>query len=241
MEIGKKVTYVKLHGILRSRLRCAACGDMIALHGNRYLTDGVLCRDCADKLSPWTKGRSLSVAQALEHLAYQEENRQRAEQFSPTREMGLRTRVLIDDAMKCFLVAESEDWKETDIIPLSCVKDAKTVVTDHRTELTYKNKDGKKVSYVPKRFDYTYDYDVVVRVDRPGFDTVSLRLNSRSVDGKFRRDCDAFMKLGEKICSALTEERDRPPKPMDPLEEFEDLLLSFEGLTEKDNGRPKPE
>ena len=41
--------------------------------------------------------------------------------------------------------------------------------------------DGKEVSYVPPRYEYSYDFDIIISVNHPYFDEMRFRLNDSSV------------------------------------------------------------
>lgn len=57
---------------------CDICGEKIGLLGNRKLSDGNLCKDCAAKLSPWfTERKQSTVEEIREQLRLREENRQK--------------------------------------------------------------------------------------------------------------------------------------------------------------------
>ena len=45
-----------------------------------------------------------------------------------------------------------------------------------------KDTDGKSVSYVPPRYEYSYDFYVTIRVNNPYFDEIRFALNSGSVE-----------------------------------------------------------
>ena len=73
---------------------CDICGEKIGLLGNRKLSDGNLCKDCAAKLSPWfTERKQSTVEEIREQLRLREENRQKLAGFHPTRTIGVDTKV----------------------------------------------------------------------------------------------------------------------------------------------------
>ena len=48
---------------------CDICGDKIGLLGNRKLSDGNMCKECAAKLSPWfSERRSSTIEEIREQL-----------------------------------------------------------------------------------------------------------------------------------------------------------------------------
>ena len=84
---------------------CDICGGEIGLMGNRKLADGNLCKECAAKLSPlFDERRQSTVEQIREQLLYRAENEGRVAAFNPTRTLGARTKVLIDDNAGAIIV-----------------------------------------------------------------------------------------------------------------------------------------
>ena len=80
---------------------CDVCGEKIGLLGNRKLEDGNLCKDCANKLSPFFDDRRNSTVDEIkEQLAYREENEQAARDFTPTKVIGSRNLICIDEDNK---------------------------------------------------------------------------------------------------------------------------------------------
>ena len=71
---------------LFDKKQCSICGNDIGLLGNRKLSDGNLCKNCAAKLSPWfSDRRSSTVEQIRQQLAYREQNERNLASFNPTR------------------------------------------------------------------------------------------------------------------------------------------------------------
>ena len=70
-----------------------------------------------------------------------------------------------------------------------------------------------EVSYVPPRYEYSYDFDVVINVRNPYFDEIRFRLNSSSVDMEVRGNITPrpennieyreYKAMGEEIKEAL--------------------------------------
>ena len=96
-----------LFGKLFEKKECSVCGGEIGLLGNRKLEDGNLCKNCAAKLSPWFSDRRQStVAEIQEQLAYREANQEKVSAFHPTRILGERTKMLMDDFAKVLRAAD---------------------------------------------------------------------------------------------------------------------------------------
>lgn len=163
---------------------CDICGEKIGLLGNRKLEDGNLCKDCAKKLSLWFSDRRRSTVEDIkEQLAYREENRGRAAQFRITRTYGESWKVLIDEEHRWFTVTRARDLAEAnpDILDFDAITGCRVDIDEDRREQMREDSDGKEVSYVPPRYEYSYDFDVIISVRHPYFDEMRFRLNDSSV------------------------------------------------------------
>jgi len=163
---------------------CDICGEKIGLLGNRKLEDGNLCKDCAKKLSPWFSDRRRSTVEDIKgQLAYREENREKAAQFRTTRSFGEEWKVLLDEDHRWFTVTRARDLAEAnpDILDFDAITGCRMDIDESRTELTHEDADGKDVSYVPPRYEYSYDFFLIITVHHPYFDEMRFSLNSSSV------------------------------------------------------------
>ena len=163
---------------------CDICGEKIGLLGNRKLEDGNLCKDCAKKLSPWFSDRRRSTVEDIKgQLAYREENREKAAQFRTTRSFGEDWKVLLDEDDRSFTVTRARDLAEAnpDILDFDAITGCRMDIDESRTELTHEDADGKDVSYVPPRYEHSYDFFLIITVRHPYFDEMRFSLNSSSV------------------------------------------------------------
>lgn len=81
---------------------CDICGEKIGLLGNRKLENGNLCKNCAQKLSPWFSDRRNSTVEEIKaQLDYREENQKRS-RHSTQPERSART-------PRCFLTRTREN------------------------------------------------------------------------------------------------------------------------------------
>ena len=169
---------------------CDICGNKIGLLGNRKLEDGNLCKDCAAKLSPWFSDRRRStVADIRDQLAYREENRASVAAFRTTRTLGRSTKVLLDEDARKFMVTSARNYQEAnpDVLDFSQVTGCDLDVEEHRQELKHADKDGKQVSFVPPRYEYSYDFYTIIHVNHPYFDDIRFRLNPNTIKVGQRR------------------------------------------------------
>lgn len=164
---------------------CDVCGEKIGLLGNRKLEDGNLCKECAKKLSPWFSDRRRSTVEEIKvQLADREENRGKAAQFRTTRAMGEGWKVLLDEEHRWFTVTRARDLAEAnpDILDFDAITGCRLDIDENRTELLREDADGKEVSYVPPRYEYSYEFEIIVSVRASGSMEArwSLRLRRRS-------------------------------------------------------------
>lgn len=163
---------------------CSVCGEKIGLLGNRKLEDGNLCKHCAAKLSPFFSDRRRSTVEDIKaQLAYREENKTAVAAFHTTRSFGSDTKILIDEDNRKFLVTRARNLAEAnpDVMDYSMVTGVDIEIDEDTDEEFRKDKDGNSVSYHPSKYNYSYDFYVVIRVNHPYFDTIKVELNSSSV------------------------------------------------------------
>ena len=237
---------------------CDICGEKIGLLGNRKLEDGNLCKDCAKKLSPWFSDRRRSTVEDIKgQLAYREENREKAAQFRITRSFGEERKVLLDEEHRWFTVTRARDLAEAnpDILDFDAITGCRLDIDENRTELTREDADGKDVSYVPPRYEYSYDFFLIITVRHPYFDEMRFPLNSSSVYyepqhapmsrspmGHPKRlsagrvdpeDCAEYRKyrqMGEEICQRLNEAC-RQKQPISTVPEGDTVTNEAEQVT----------
>ncbi len=213
-----------LFGKLFEKKTCDICGGEIGLLGNKKLEDGNCCKECAGKLSPWFNERRHSTVEDIKaQLDYREANREAVAKFNTTRSFGEDMNVLLDEDQQLFMVTRARNLKEAnpDVLSFSQVTGCDLDIDEERTEemRETKDKDGntKRVSYVPPRYTYRYDFYVVIRVNHPYFDEMRFKLNRSSVEvevtgrqttgvtpGKRNVDYQGYERMGQEIKRALT-------------------------------------
>jgi len=159
---------------------CGVCGDKIGLLGNRKLEDGNLCGNCAKKLSPFfTERRKTMLDDIKQQLAYREANKQEVARFSMSRQFGQNTKVLIDDRAGKFIVTSSSRWQSEnpDVIDIAQITNLRIDIRESREEMKTQDSDGNSVSYRPPRYEYYYNFYVVINVNSPYFSEIEAKLN----------------------------------------------------------------
>ncbi len=191
---------------------CDVCGDKIGLLGNRKLEDGNLCKDCAKLLSPFFDDRRNSTVEEIKaQLSYREENKKLVQNFSPTKVIGGKNLICIDEDNQTWLFSRTKNWRENnpDIISFSQVTGCNLDIKERRTEIYREGRDGKRESYTPRRYDYSYDFNMKIYINSPWFDDISFDINDRAIDSKFSREYSEAKKDAEEIERILTDIREQ--------------------------------
>ena len=208
---------------LFSKKTCSVCGGDIGLFGNRKLEDGNLCKNCAAKLSPWfSERRSSTVEQIRAQLRYREENKSAVAAFHTTSSFGEDTKLLLDEDARKFVVTEASNLisDNPDVLDFSQVTGVDLDIEEDASEAETEDKDGKSVSYNPPRYEYSYDFHVVIRVNHPYFDEMRFQLNSSDVqtttqpvpavrkpNPQLNAEYARYEKMGNEIVAVLTQGR----------------------------------
>ncbi len=205
---------------------CDICKEKIGLLGNRKLENGNLCKNCAQKLSPWFSDRRRSTVDDIrEQLAYREENKDKVAAFHTTRTLGTDMKVLLDDDARKFMVTRARNLADAnpDVLDFADVTGCNLDIDESRSEIKREDKDGKEVSYNPPRYEYSYDFYFTIFVNNPYFNEIRFKLNSSSVDiapapvrpgttsgcnPETNVEYRNYKKLGEEIKQALTQVRE---------------------------------
>ena len=159
---------------------CDICGEKIGLLGNRKLEDGNLCKDCAKKLSPFFNERRHSTVEDIKRqLAYREENKRMLADFHPNMTFGREKKVYVDQNGSRFIVTSAANWQNVnpDLISFSQVTGINTDIHENKTEIYYKDEEGKRKSYYPRRYECDYEFNITIMVDSPWFDKIELELS----------------------------------------------------------------
>ncbi len=174
-----------IFGKLFEKKECSICGGEIGLLGNRKLEDGNMCKDCAARLSPWFSDRRQSTVEEIrQQLDYREANHEKVAAFRITRTLGERTKVLLDEDAGLFMVTSARNLTDAnpDVLSFSDVTGCKLDIDESKTEIEYRDAEGERKSFNPRRYAYSYDFYIVINVNNPYFNEIRFQLNSESVD-----------------------------------------------------------
>ena len=186
---------------------CDICGEKIGMLGNRKLEDGNLCKDCAKKLSPFFSERRKSTVEDIkQQLAYREENKRAVAAFNATRVLGTDWKVYIDDTQRKFVVSRARDYRaeNADVIDIAQVSAANYNVEEHREEIYTKDANGNRVSFVPPRYEYTYEITMTINVNSPYFSEIEFELTDHRPDNRYTEEFRRYEQMANEIVAALT-------------------------------------
>ncbi len=184
---------------------CDICERKIGLLGGYQLSDGLLCSDCAARLSPFF---SLSGSETLEQIRTQlserEENRSKLESFRPDKCFGVGKKLYLDEKQGCFAVSESGNFaaENPDLFSLADLSGARLDIPETRRELFRQTPNGR-MPYNPRRYTYSYDFYLVLSLNHPYVRELKLKLNGASMDGADHMGCQKQKEDGEAIVKYL--------------------------------------
>ncbi|MBQ9946148.1 MAG: DUF4428 domain-containing protein [Clostridia bacterium] len=188
---------------------CDICGEKIGMLGNRKLSDGNMCKDCAKLLSPFCDDRrSSTLADIKAQLQYREENKAVLRAFSPMITIdGDYKNIYVDTAKGNFVVSSNKpgswDNENPDVIPISAITSLTLEVKEDRDEIYYKDAQGNNKSYVPPRYEYEYDFILKFLVNTPWFDDFDVKLNNFRVKNMGSPEYNRYQQLAQQAMNAL--------------------------------------
>ncbi|MBR3325774.1 MAG: DUF4428 domain-containing protein [Atopobiaceae bacterium] len=166
---------------------CAICGTELGLFGKVKLADGLLCKECSGRLSPYFEGRRQStVEQIREQLAYREENKQAVAAFNPTRTLGAGTKVYLDEDNGKVIVTQSSNWRAAnpDVFDYEQITGCDLTIDEDRDEVTYKDAEGNEKSYNPPRYTYEYDFFITIHLNHPYANKIRFKVNQNKIENR---------------------------------------------------------
>lgn len=216
---------------------CDICGKEVGLLGNRKLEDGNMCKDCTKLLSPWFEERRHSTVEEIcEQLKLREENQRLLNEFfQPSRTLGDDDKMHVmyyNSTPYCFVVAKTNNYMEenADIISFNKVCSCTLDIKDSRTEVKYTNSQNERVSYNPPRYEYRYEFYVVLGITGFSYiDEIRFKLNPRTV--KFETDSlmnSVNSNLGRRVMANLNV--DIPPAYNAEYQRYKDMYKDIETL-----------
>lgn len=200
-----------LFGKIFEKKECAICGGEIGLLGNRKLEDGNMCKNCASLLSPWlTDRRHQTVEEIKEHLAYREENKKKVEEFSTTRVIGQGMKIYMDEDRGWWLLTRNMKFKDgnPDILEFSQVTGCTIDIDETKCEIYREKEDGEQVSYNPPRYEYSYDFYLIIHVNSPWFSEMRFQVNNDCIESRTSLEYREAESIAKEMKEALTKVRE---------------------------------
>ena len=219
---------------------CEICGKEVGILGYKKLEDGEICKDCVKLLSPWFSDRRHSTVESIKaQIAYREENKKAVAAFKASKVIGKTTKVHIDEAAGKFMVARTNDFEKEnpDVIDISAVTGCELDIRETTQEI-FRTVDGKNESYVPPRFKYLYDFDMLITVNHPYFDEIRFSLSpfrvaveptgfglmGRSINPRANKEYMKYENMGEEIRNALLNPAVVRGEAEDPIDKLIDRI-----------------
>lgn len=167
---------------------CDFCGEKIKFLGNRKVEDGNMCTDCAKKISPFmTDRRQTSVVEMKEHLQYREENKNKLSLLRGAQTIGEDSvKLLINRDNRVFAVTRADSGNleavNPDVISISDVQYVNVDKKEYKIEEFYKDSQGNRKSYNPRKYKISYDYIVTIAVHNKWFNDISFKVNQNRIE-----------------------------------------------------------
>ena len=184
-----------LFGKLFSKEACIVCGNEVGSLKRKRLADGIICKDCARKLSPWFDAYKQSSAEQIKgQLAARAQDHQRLRAgFTITGSYGEQDAIVVDASRRLFCVLADAGRRgfgsvddvlahNPDVFTFDQLEgiDIDTAGISHR-EVKH-SVDGEQVSYSPRRYEYPCNVTVNLRVDSPYVHSMAVRLNPSTIN-----------------------------------------------------------
>ena len=167
---------------------CEICGKEVGMFGYKKLEDGEICKECIKLLSPWfDERRHSTVEQIKQQIAYREENKAALPAFRPSVAYGERYTLraeVVNGVPTRFVVAQTDSYMDenADLINFKDVTSFNIDVRESDRELKRRNSNGDMVSYVPPRYEYSYDFTAQIHVNHPYFSEIRFQINRNTVN-----------------------------------------------------------
>ncbi len=176
---------------------CVLCGGKTGLL-DKKCQDGKVCKDCANKVSPWFDDWKSTSKLVLEsHIAMRSADRTLAEMGNYNKVFGEFGVILIDEAARKFIafpdtssglfgsqrkVKSLQDVIDLgpDVISFDAVEDLEIDITETTRE-EKRTVDGQQVSYDPPHILYMETFTLRLKLDYPFFKTMNIQLNDGAV------------------------------------------------------------
>ena len=180
--------------------KCSICNEKCTDYGNRYLRDGIVCRNCVKFASPWLSDddyKRRDIEDFKEHLKYRELNKEKLESFEPENVVKGKYTLYLDKDNRQFVISKRKDYKK-----------------DNADVLNYD--DIQKLTIYDSKDD-TGNYNIYVNIDLnfEEIDNVCFRVNEFP---GLERDSDEYndaLKKAYEYLGALEDEEGKDFEEVD--------------------------
>lgn len=173
--------------------KCAICGGKAGMLSNKAIQGGVICGDCAGKLSPFFDGfKSADATQIATQIQAREQNRVALERFQPTKAWGVKKyqvamQFIYDAEQRAFVVVEGpeESFRERnpDIIRFDQVRDVWLEVVENWSEdggQYAPNGVGQLLQDRYKEVFWRYDFILHIELSHPYLREIAYPMNFKT-------------------------------------------------------------
>lgn len=184
-------------GLFKKNL-CTICGNKVGFFTSHTLDDGIVCKECFGKLSPFfVDDDSTSVADIKDQLAYREKNRMIVREFETTKMYGQDEHLFVDQSHHTFMIGTGKTdqdvkSKNPDVIAFSSVKNMELKIEEE----VHEELNGD-MSYFPRRFILKYDFYIAFEIDSPYFSEARFKINDKKI--VIKRPTEYVPESGPKI------------------------------------------
>ena len=162
-------------GLFGSKLTCSFCGGK-AKKDYKEISDGVLCKKCMKKISPWFDFSRVVTAEEIK-ANMEVKEQMAAEEASFSRDLqygeGLQ-KLCIDKTQRKFMITD-DLGHNPDIYSLDAIKGLELKKREHKY-----NPDGDNDKWSLKR-EYMYNFRVVMTVDDPYVKRIPFSYKAQSI------------------------------------------------------------
>ena len=131
--------------------------------------------------------------------------------FNPTKVVECdRYTLYFDEDKKQFIVENDRNWRAAnpDVIDYAMVTGCEIDIDESKDEITYKDKEGQEKSYVPPRYKYFYDFNLILHINHPYFDRLSIQVNNTQAENRGSAAYREELKKAEEIKAIFTKARE---------------------------------
>lgn len=189
---------------------CVICGEKASIWTRQLIKDGYLCGSCEKKCSEHIHNYlEMSSLDIKKHLAYRKENleSERLAKFEPTLSLGEYEILRIDKIHGYWLLKTEKRFNNInpDIFLLSQIVDVKLIQKKECLN-GFNSSSNKKFQSLKNKFPiYGYWFYVVIKLNHPFFNKVTMRINKYIISEKNQIEYLGTLRNAQKITETIKE------------------------------------